>query len=753
MTKERKQRMAVTFLLITALFLFLPTINLVAHAAGLVDDTIDAANEYSRYPLDNYQLDFYVDTSWDWLPWNWKDGIGNSVMYGLYLLTNVIWTGSLYISNATGYVVQEAYSLDFISDMADTIGKNMQTLAGVSTGGISSQGFYIGFLLLFLLIIGIYVAYMGLIKRETTKAIGAVVNFVLVFLLSGAFIAYAPAYIGKINDFSSDISNAALTLGTKVSMPESQAHGKDSVDLIRDSLFNIQVMQPWQLLQYGTTDVGKARMEKLVSVSPDLNSGEDREAVVKEEIENQENTNLSLPKVATRLGMVLFLFVFNLGISIFVFLLSGIMIFSQILFIIYAMFLPISFLLGMLPTYNGIIKKAVEKVFNTIMMRAGITLVITVAFSISTMFYAMSDGYPFFMTAFLQIVTFAGIYMKLGDIMGMFHLNGSSDARQMGRTMFRYPNQMRRRMSYRMGRVVSTGVAGAAGAVVGGFAARKNTGGVSRNQSIGQETGTRKRANTGSTPGAARLNASGKGKQTRWQQEQADSLNPAGKQVRQTRPNIGQRVGKKAGTVLDMKKRIRDNAGNLKDQVKNTPTNMRYAAYAAKKAAKDKVNQNLEGFKDTLTATREKKAANRAGKADQRRQTLADKRRALEQEQTKKNARKDRMRKDGSENTRKNIGPILAERKQIPETDKKKITRPNIQNASFSQYQGKGKKESQETRAADQNRASARTEPLINGVPLSQSRDAATWTGKRQEKRGEKRNQQKGRFENGRKRG
>ncbi len=64
--------------------------------------------------------------------------------------------------------------------------------------------------LLLILVLGVYVAYTGLIKRETTKAIHAVMNFVLVFILSASFIAYAPDYIKKINDFSSDISNASL---------------------------------------------------------------------------------------------------------------------------------------------------------------------------------------------------------------------------------------------------------------------------------------------------------------------------------------------------------------------------------------------------------------------------------------------------------------------------------------------------------------------------------------------------------------
>lgn len=240
--KRRIGKMAVTVLLVFVIVIFLlAALGTVAHAAGLVDDTVNTANEYSKYPLDNYQLDFYVDTGWDWLPWNWLDGIGKQVMYGLYAITNFIWTISLYLSNATGYLIQEAYSLDFISATADSIGKNMQTLAGVTPNGLSTEGFYIGFLLILILVVGIYVAYTGLIKRETTKAIHAIVNFVVVFVLSAAFIAYAPDYIGKINDFSADISNASLSLGTKIVLPNSDSQGKDSVDLIRDSLFSIQV--------------------------------------------------------------------------------------------------------------------------------------------------------------------------------------------------------------------------------------------------------------------------------------------------------------------------------------------------------------------------------------------------------------------------------------------------------------------------------------------------------------------------------
>ncbi|HBH1249504.1 TPA: YtxH domain-containing protein [Clostridioides difficile] len=583
--------------------ILLSLLGTVAHATGLVDDTINAENLYSKYPLSNYQLDFYVDNSWSWLPWNWLDGIGKSVQYGLYCITNFVWTISLYLSNATGYVVQEAYKLDFINDMADSIGKSIQTLAGVTENGFGSTGFYVGSLLLIILIIGIYVAYTGLIKRETSKALHAVINFVVVFVLSASFIAYAPDYIKKINEFSSDISTASLDLGTKIMLPNSDSEGKDSVDLIRDSLFSIQVEQPWLLLQFGNSnaeEIGADRVEALVSASPEDEDGKTREEVVKTEIEDNDNNNLTIPQVVNRLGMVFFLLFFNLGITIFVFLLTGMMLFSQILFIIFAMFLPISFLLSMIPSYESMAKQAIVRVFNTIMTRAGITLIVTVAFSISSMFYNISTDYPFFMVAFLQIVCFAGIYMKLGDLMSMFSLN-AGDSQSMGRRIFRRPylfmRHRARRMERRLAGAVTAG--GVAGAVAG--------------STISNRKPTR---NTATKDSRGNISTS----------------------------SMGQRAGSKVGAVLDTKNKVKDKANAVKENIKDMPTQTAYAVYSAKEKAKSSVSD----FKRGMVQEQQSRQTGRLEKQEQHKKNIADKRMELQKAQK---ARQAQRKADGSATT------------------------------------------------------------------------------------------------------
>ena len=627
-------KIAVIVVLTTIALLSL--LGTVVHASGLVDDTVNADNLYSQYPLENYQLDFYVDNSWGWLPWNWLDGIGKSVQYGLYCITNFIWTISLYLSNATGYVVQQAYKLDFINDMADSIGKSIQTLAGVTENGFGSTGFYVGFLLLIILIVGIYVAYTGLIKRETSKALHAVINFIVVFVLSASFIAYAPDYIKKINDFSSDISTASLDLGTKIMLPDSDSAGKDSVDLIRDSLFSIQVQQPWLLLQFGNSDIeeiGADRVEALVSVSPSADDGATREDVVKTEIEDNDNDNLTIPQVINRLGMVFFLLIFNLGITIFVFLLTGMMIFSQILFIIFAMFLPISFLLSMIPSYENMAKQAIVRVFNTIMTRAGITLIVTVAFSISSMFYNISTDYPFFMIAFLQIVCFAGIYMKLGDLMSMFSLN-AGDSQSMGRRIFRRPymfmRHRARRMEHRIARAVGAG--SVAGAVAGTVA------GTTMNDGSGKST----RAGTG-------------------------------RKERRENTSFGSRAGSAIGAVLDTKNKVKDKATAVKENIKDMPTQTAYALHSAKEKAKE----NVSDFKRGIVQGQETRQSQRADKREQHRQNIADKRIELQKAQEAKQSGKAT---DGSATTgatRPHDRPVTASPASKTDTGKaQEIKRP-----------------------------------------------------------------------------
>ena len=617
----------------------------VSAASGLVDETIDAGNLYSQYRWDNYQIDFYVDTSWDWLPWNWMDRIDNKISSVFYGISDGIWLISVLLSSGTGYIVQQTYSLDFIGDMADDIGKNIQILAGMNTGSkkFNADGFYTWLLLFIVLIVGGYMAYAGLIKRKTTEAVSAAVNMLVIFLLTAAFIAYAPQYIKNINDFSADLSNGVLELGAKLVMPGNDEMGVKATDKIRNNLFAIQVYKPWLLLQFGTTDetaieseriaagVDGDRIKSILSVSPVTNFGEDRQTAVKTDIETYKNVNMTVTNVAGRFGTVLLVFFLNLIISIFVVIMCGLVIFTQLLFIIFALYLPLNFILSMLPTYNGLLKKAVEKLFNTILMRAGLTLLITIAFSLSAMIYSMSGDYPFLMVAFLQIVVFVGTYLKMDEILSMVALGdgGSNKRGRFLKSMGRYMvmRKLFGRRYYSSGRRAAVsrnaGAGSGTGGGTGGSAGdgSKDTAAPSGGNNSQKAPSHTNSSNNKPVREPARTNENVNGTENNGSSENERTTVSYGSKTQ----SAGAKAGKRVGMVMDSGKRLKDRMNLAKENVKNTPTEIKYQAGLHRKA----MEQNVKDFKEGIAGERNRRETGRLQERNRIRADAGKKRREM----------------------------------------------------------------------------------------------------------------------------
>ena len=346
-------------------------------------------------------------------------------------LQNFLWTLNLYISNAVGYLIQQAYDLDFISSAASEIGKNIQLIAGVSASGLDSTGLFPGMMAIVTLLVGVYCTYVGLVKRETTKAFHAALNFGVVFVVSVGLIAYAPSAITGVNEFSSDISNGIVDVSAKILAPDA-AGENTGVSAIRDCLFGIQVKQPWLIMQFGDSDVeniGEERVNSLLGTSPDETAAKIGEEVVKSELEDYDNGNLTVTEVTSRFGLSVFFLIFNLIVSAFAIMLTGSMLLSQILFIISAMFLPVSLLISMIPAFSGTSRRAVISLFNTIMLRVGTTLLTTFVLVLSSLAYTIANGKPFVVVVLLQVIVFAGVYMERDKLLGMIGLRDEGTGR------------------------------------------------------------------------------------------------------------------------------------------------------------------------------------------------------------------------------------------------------------------------------------------------------------------------------------
>ena len=624
MTNALKVRkLAITaFVAVVMAFVFCKLFTVQAHAAGLLDETIDTAHEFSKYPIDNYQLDFYVDSSWDWLPWNWLDGIGKTAQYAIYLFTNFLWTLNLYISNAVGYLIQQAYDLDFISSAASEIGKNIQLIAGVSASGLDSTGLFPGMMAIVTLLVGVYCTYAGLIKRETTKAFHAALNFVVVFVVSVGLIAYAPSAITGVNEFSSDISNGIVDVSAKILAPDT-AGENTGVSAIRDCLFGIQVKQPWLIMQFGDSDVeniGEERVNSLLGTSPDENRGKDREEAVKTELEDYDNGNLTVTEVTSRFGLSVFFLIFNLIVSAFAIMLTGSMLLSQILFIISAMFLPVSLLISMIPAFSGTSRRAVISLFNTIMLRVGTTLLTTFVLVLSSLAYTIANGKPFVVVVLLQVIVFAGVYMERDKLLGMIGLRDEGTGR-VGRAM---TNRPRRTIS----RAVRKALPFAAGVGVGKRSAQRRAAQSTRRTSV----------------------------------PSANHENSSRETVQQEKKNLGQRIGETVGKIADTPSRVRDKTAETVQKVKDAPTNAEYA-----------VRSNVESARESVRETMQKRREARAAQMESRRTTTASRREQLSQRKRERN--EGNTEKPRTESTR--VAP-----KERPTVPKQQKTEPEKQTST-----------------------------------------------------------------------
>lgn len=426
------------------LFCFFVASPIIAEATGWVNESVGQDNaiyNFQKYPLENYALDFYVDTSWSWLPWKWGEGIGDAVIYGIYALTNVLWLLNVYISYFIGYIVQEAFDLDFITRLISSTAGNMQRIAGIDASGLRETGLFPRFMPLIIAIFGCYIAYVGGIKRQTTRAVQHAVVFMIIFVASGAFLMKANTYLTSINNAQKEINNEMLVIA-KTIMPSSNkeeiivAPGspteqeqltKQATNAIRENLFEVQVHTPWLLLQYGDSNaqkIGTERIDKLLMQTP-LVDGSARADIVTDEVTTKNNMNLSVQGAFLRFGMTLLVIVSNGVISYSVAVLTIIMITSQIMFLLFCAFLPVAMLFSLFPSSNRILFTALQKVIQALMTKMGITLILAVAFALSHSFFSLAKSSGYIWVAFLQIAIWLTTVNKVNELLGFMALGGA----------------------------------------------------------------------------------------------------------------------------------------------------------------------------------------------------------------------------------------------------------------------------------------------------------------------------------------
>lgn len=421
----RRKMIWLSLLVMLMLFLCFPSPT---EAAGWVKESLggkEAIFNFEKYLLDNYNLDFYVDTSWNWLPWKWGEGISETVIYAVFAITNIFWMLNVYLCYFLGFVVQEAFELDFISDMVASLAKMIQIIAGIDKGGILSTGLVPIFGGLLIALAGVSVVYQAVVKQHPTQAIQQALVFLFTFICCGVFFMNAGSYLDKVNTVQQEINTEMLDIAKGISLGDSK--DGSSTKAIRENLFSLQIEEPWKILQFGENDtekVGKGRIAALLKESP-YSEDEKRNELVEKEVVDRKNGNLSVQKVYLRFGMVFLVLVANIIISLSVAILTIVLIASQVLFLLYVGFLPVAMIFSLFPGSSRILGTALQKVFQLLFTKMGITLILTIVFSISHELNHLTKEKGYIWSSFLQIALWFSAVTRVNELLGFMRIGGA----------------------------------------------------------------------------------------------------------------------------------------------------------------------------------------------------------------------------------------------------------------------------------------------------------------------------------------
>ena len=417
--QKSKKRLRICFFVVFAISLFVLLTGIVANAEGILPQEVvkDSKLLYQKYPLLNYELDFKYYTS---------DGIGGAVgdtveapiNATLFAILSMLWFFSLGIYQIGAFLIGQAYEFDFLSQVIGKLGDSISKLLGVTKNGFAKEGFFPSLLIFTILIMGAYVLIMGIYKRKFSQAYSMVINYVLVFVMVVVFALGGETYTKQIHEVSNSVNESVLELGQNLVTSGSGKKEGTPSERVKDILFQIQVRNPWIMLQFGEPQLDEnlvKRAKELEKVNP-YKDEDKREDLVKKEVDEEGNRYLSGDKLPERMGMALIFLLVNIGITFFVSVLAVLLILAQVLFVFFSLFLPINFIVGLLPGKSQVAYRGIISVFSYMFLQIGVSFILMITFSSSQLIFDLSSKTPLFFTMILQLVLFIGVYMNLGSI-------------------------------------------------------------------------------------------------------------------------------------------------------------------------------------------------------------------------------------------------------------------------------------------------------------------------------------------------
>lgn len=384
--------------------------NHIAHANGLTGEELTGDYLFNKYPIENYMLDSYVDTSGNWMPWNWGDAVDDGIFSVLTFLI-----GSLYVSifrffSVIGYFVQMIYSTDLVNTLADMVVSYVQGVSGFN-GEFTENGLFTEFLVTIVIIAGIYYGFKVL-KKESGEAINGVMVFGLLIAVSLGFFLKADYFINGANNIAMSVQTAVVGAGTNA-----LGMAGDPGTAIRESFFDVTVYQPYLLLQYDDNTVSQEDADKILS----LESGsEDREKLVKEQVEAGNQMMNGWYGLNLRMSNMLPLVLSGAVLAIVILVMVCINIYHQLAFLLYVCFSPFVLITSLIPGRSSSAVKLAGKIFYELCMRVALAMLLSIMCGFSTAVFSVTGAEGYIFGAVLQAIIYVAIFLFRKKIYRLF---------------------------------------------------------------------------------------------------------------------------------------------------------------------------------------------------------------------------------------------------------------------------------------------------------------------------------------------
>lgn len=386
--------------------------------------------QYSKYKPSRYYLEYIPkETGFFDLKTQWEDAKSNFLNSVIFL----IWYPLLLWDFTVITAVEKSFSLDIVDWFADAVEKAVQALAGFDGRSFTQAGVWGNFLLIFIICAGTYIAYLGMIKKKSTDAIGAMVKSVVIIVLSMAFFANAGSFMKYLNSLSSGLSQevmgVGLTLNSKVNddvkYPEEVASF-----VVADKLYHMMIYQPYLILQYGKpkedSTLTKERIERLLKTKRGSTA---RENVLKDE---KNNIMMSPTGVEERISLLILLSISHLIIGFVFFIIAGAMLVYQFLFIILALYAPFALLMALYPTWSQTAINWLKKFIGYQLTKLLLGIFLSVLVTLSQFLYDMAppEKAGYIWTIAMQLILVVGIIWKRKELFSILStpLKVDSDA-------------------------------------------------------------------------------------------------------------------------------------------------------------------------------------------------------------------------------------------------------------------------------------------------------------------------------------